>query len=159
MLKDIIGYEHEYAVTENGKIWSYKTNKFLNPGKHKCGYLQIALWQHNKPKYYFVHRLVAEAFIPNPNNLPQVNHKDEDKTNNNVCNLEWCDRKYNMNYGTMRERSTHNKAKEIRCVETNVIYWCAKEAERQTGIWATHICEACKNHNKTAGGYHWENVN
>ena len=157
-MKDIVGYENQYAITEDGKVWSYKTKKFLSPGKHRNGYLQVALWTNNKPKYYFIHRLVAEAFISNPNNLPQVNHKDEDKTNNNVWNLEWCDRRYNMNYGTMRERSSRKIAKEIRCVETNMTYWSAKEAERQTGIWATHIREACKNPKKTAGGYHWEDI-
>lgn len=157
-MKDIVGYENQYAITEDGKVWSYKTKKFLSPGKHRNGYLQVALWTNNKPKYYFIHRLVAEAFISNPNNLPQVNYKDEDKTNNNVWNLEWCDRQYNMNYGTMRERSSRKKAKEVRCVETNMTYWCAKEAERQTGIWATHILEACKNSKKTAGDHHWEYI-
>lgn len=157
-MKDIVGYEREYAVTEDGKVWSYKTKKFLKPGKHKGGYLQIALWHNNQPKYHFIHRLVAEAFIPNPNDLPQINHKDEDKTNNNVWNLEWCTRKYNMNYGTMRERGTRKIGKTVRCVETDVIYWCAAEAERQTGVWATHIREACKNSKRTAGGYHWQDV-
>lgn len=158
-MKDITGYEHEYAITEDGKVWSYKTKKFLSPGKHRNGYLQVALWKNNKPKYYFIHRLVAEAFISNPNNLPQVNHKDEDKTNNNVLNLEWCDRKYNMNYGTMRERGSHNHGKQVMCIETEVVYWCAAEAERQTGVWATHIGNACKDPKRTAGGCHWKYVN
>ena len=156
VIKDIVGYEKEYAVTEDGKIWSHKSKKFLNPGKHRNGYLQVALWQNNKPKYYFIHRLVAEAFIPNPNNLPQVNHKDENKTNNNVWNLEWCNRKYNMNYGTMRERSAHNHGKPVRCIETGVVYYSIKDAEKQNGI--THVFDSCKNPKRTAGGYHWEYV-
>ena len=61
VIKDIVGYEKEYAVTKDGKIWSHKSKKFLNPGNHRNGYLQVALWKNNKPKYYFVHRLVAEA--------------------------------------------------------------------------------------------------
>ena len=157
-MKDIVGYEQEYAVTEDGRIWSYKTKRFLSPGKHKGGYLQVALWKNNKPKYYFIHRLVAEAFIPNPDNLQQVNHKDENKTNNNVWNLEWRTRKYNMNYGTMRERGARKIGKAVQCIETGITYWCANEAERQTGIWATHIRESCRNNNRTAGGYHWQNV-
>lgn len=158
-MKDIIGYEGKYAITEDGKVWSYQSKRFLATSTHRNGYLKVSLWKDNKQKTFFIHRLVAEAFIPNPNNLPQVNHKDEDKTNNNIWNLEWCDREYNMNYGTMRERSTRNKAKAVRCVETGIVYWCSAEAERQTGIWLSHICDACKNSKHTAGGYHWEYAN
>lgn len=159
MVKDINGYEGQYAVTENGEVWSYKTKRFLKFGKHRNGYLQVALWTNNKPKYYFVHRLVAEAFIPNPNNFPQVNHKDENKTNNCVDNLEWCDRKYNCNYGTRGERCGKNFGQPVRCIETNTIYWSAKEAQRQTGIWETLIRRCCRQESKTVGGYHWEDVN
>lgn len=158
MIKDIEGYEGRYAVMDNGEVWSYKTKRFLKFGKHKCGYLQVALWTNNKPKYYFVHRLVANAFIPNPNNFPQVNHKDEDKTNNCVDNLEWCDRKYNMNYGTMRERGAKKIGIPVICVETGIVYWSAKEAERQTKIWASHIRSCCKGIANTAGGYHWKTI-
>ena len=157
-MKDIIGYEGKYAITEGGNVWSYQSKRFLATSTHRNGYLKVSLWKDNKQKTFFIHRLVAEAFIPNPNNLPQVNHKDEDKTNNNVWNLEWCDRRYNMNYGTARERMAHKFGKEVRCVETGITYWSSKEAERQTGIWATHIREACKNPKRTAGGYHWEDI-
>ena len=102
-MKDIIGYEGQYAVTEDGKVWSYKTKRFLVTSVHRNGYIKVSLWKNNKQKTYFMHRLVAEAFIPNPDNLPQVNHKDENKTNNCVSNLEWCTHKYNNNYGSKRD--------------------------------------------------------
>ena len=71
----------------------------MKPAKTKGGYLRLPLTINNKAKSYLVHRLVALAFIPNPNNYPEVNHKNEDKTDNRVENLEWCDRSYNINYG------------------------------------------------------------
>ena len=77
-----------------------KTGVDLKPIKNRYGYMYVNLRKDGVTKQQYIHRLVAQAFIPNPNNLPEVNHKDEDKTNNNVKNLEWCDRKYNINYGT-----------------------------------------------------------
>lgn len=104
--KDIDYLSNHYQVSNYGRVRSiYKNGKMLilSLNKHREGYLYAQLFHNGKIKPIGVHRLVAKAFIPNPNNLPQVNHKDEDKTNNNVDNLEWCERKYNMNYGTRKE--------------------------------------------------------
>ena len=104
MMKDITGYEGLYAITDNGEVWSYRNKKFLKKKENPNGYYYAELWRNNKGKGFRVNRLVAEAFIPNPNNYPCVNHKDENKLNNKVSNLEWCTYKYNNNYGTCTER-------------------------------------------------------
>lgn len=117
--KDIPGYEGKYQVSNTGEIRSLKFGKIkiLKQYTDKCGYNVLTLSENGKRKNHFVHRLVAMTFIPNPNNLPQVNHKDENKANNCVDNLEWCSRKYNMNYGTRNER-----ASERMCGENNPNY-------------------------------------
>ncbi len=86
--KDIKGYEGEYKVSNCGNVYSCKRNIILKPSTTKNGYLRVSLCQNGIKKYFSIHRLVAEAFIPNPNNLPQVNHIDENKKNNNASNLE-----------------------------------------------------------------------
>lgn len=117
--KEVKGYEGLYEVSNLGNVRSINRiikNKFYK-GKilitkiDKDGYLQLGLSKNGTKKYFRVHRLVAQAFIPNPSNLPQVNHKDEVKDNNNVKNLEWCDNKYNSSYGTKNNRmiETRNK--------------------------------------------------
>lgn len=107
-MKDVVGYEGLYAVTSCGKVWSYKRKKFLKPSDNGNGYLFVVLSKDNKRKQYYVHRLVAEAYLPNIENLPQINHKDENKTNNCLQNLEWCDCKYNNNYGTHNEKVSNS---------------------------------------------------
>lgn len=115
--KSITGYEGLYEVSSYGRVRSVdryvksKSKSYrLHKGKvlicsiTKYGYVRCNIKVNGVTRSYFVHRLVAEVFIPNPYNLPQVNHKDEDKTNNMVDNLEWCDSKYNMSYGTRQER-------------------------------------------------------
>ena len=104
-------YEGLYEVSNLGRVKSLGNGKSINskegilkPGKIKQGYLQVTLCKNRKQKRFLVHRLVAEAFLPNPENLPFINHKDEDKTNNSVDNLEYCTREYNNNYGTRNER-------------------------------------------------------
>ena len=103
-MKDVKGYEGLYAVTSCGKVWSYRRKRFMKPSTDSEGYLKVSLYKDGKDKNYYVHRLVAEAYIPNSENLPQINHKDENKTNNCLQNLEWCDSKYNNNYGTRIEK-------------------------------------------------------
>lgn len=123
--KDIQGFEGLYQVSNDGKVRSldriinYKDGRArlekghkLKPHADKKGYTRVTLCKNNKCKPYLVHRLVAMAFIPNPNNWPQVNHKDENKTNNTVWNLEWCDRIYNCNYGTRNERISNGNKEE-----------------------------------------------
>ena len=106
-----------------------------------------------------VHRLVALAFLPNPDNLPQVNHKDENKTNNMVGNLEWCSKSYNINYGTRNERTAKANWKSIKQFTKDGFflkeYPSMKEASRQTGFYKSAISSCCKGKRKSAYGYIW----
>lgn len=171
--KDIPGYEGLYQISNFGRVKSLFDNNgkrrdhILSGGNDADGYRLVLLYKDKKRRTKKVHRLVAEAFIPNPNNYPQVNHKDENKSNNNVCNLEWCDCKYNINYGTRSDRSASKRrgifnnakiSKPVMCVETGVVYPGAAEASRKLGVFATHITRAIKYTNRTAGGYHWKRI-
>ena len=118
--RPIEGYEGLYEVSNTGLIRSLDRfvgnrnrikGKILSINIKKGGYCSVVLSKYGKMKGYQVHRLVAQAFIPNPDNLPQVNHIDEDKSNNCVDNLEWCTAKYNINYGTRQERAIDTKVK------------------------------------------------
>ena len=111
--RPVVGYEGLYEVSNTGRVRSLdkydSMNRFLRGRILRLftdglGYLRAQLYSNSKRKSFLVHRLVAQAFIPNPDNLPQVNHRDENPSNDNVDNLEWCDGKYNVNYGTRIDR-------------------------------------------------------
>ena len=156
-MKDIKGYEGLYAITEDGQVWSYRRNKYLKQQQAR-NYLSIELHKDNNRKNYFIHRLVAETYIPNPHNLPEVNHIDENKYNNCVDNLEWVSHKDNMNHGTQKERASTKCKKRIRCIETDTVYNSTKEAAEALDIKAPNITACLKGRQKTSGKYHWEYV-
>lgn len=125
--KDIKGYEGLYQISNKGRVKSLGNNKSrkekIRDGKiDNNGYKRIGLCKNGKEKKYKIHRLVAQAFLPNPDNLPVVNHKDENKLNNNVENLEWCTQEYNCNYGSRNEKISGKPCKKIICVETGEIF-------------------------------------
>ena len=177
--KDIKGYEGFYQISDLGRVKSLERDvcfpngtvnrhieeKILVQNIGKRGYAYVNLYLNGKMKTIKTHRLVAEAFLPNPENKPMVNHKDEVKINNAVSNLEWCDSAYNANYGTRNERIIQNRrsyklgnaprAKAVFCVELNKTFDCAKRAEEELGIWGTSIIKVCKGKAKTTGGFHW----
>lgn len=114
------GYEGLYEVSDQGRVRSIdrydsigrlRKKRYIKLLLHSSGYFSVGLSKKGKVTIYLVHRLVAQVFIPNPLGLPQVNHKDEDKLNNNVDNLEWCTAKYNNNYGTSRDRAKNTAIK------------------------------------------------
>lgn len=156
-MKDIQGYEGLYAVTSDGRVWSYKRKIFLKPRINKGGYLQVMLYKDGKSTNHYIHRLVAATYISNPFVLPEVNHKDENKENNSIDNLEWCDCKYNNNYGTHNERMGKAHRKPIYCVELNKIFDSQAQACRELNINAGQLSGVLRGttRHKTAGGYHW----
>lgn len=163
--KDIEGYNGKYQVSNLGRVKSLNylrtgNERILKPGKDKYGYLQLILCNEGKQKRFFVHRLVASAFIENPNNLSFINHKDENPLNNNVDNLEWCTPKYNSNFGTRNERMGANQKnrKLIKCIETGIVYNSIHHAGRETGVSYYNISRCCNGKYKTAGKFHWEFV-
>lgn len=109
--KDIAGYEGLYKVSNKGRVYNLKFERFMGHISNK--YMCVRLGKYGKQKNYKVHRLVAQAFIPNPDNLPFINHKDENKLNNCVDNLEWCTREYNVNYGTAIQRMKATKKRRV----------------------------------------------
>lgn len=131
---DIPGYENKYAITSCGKVYSYKAKKFLKLFNRPDGYLSVGLSKNNKETKFLIHRLVAEAYIPNPENLLFVNHKDEDKTNNCINNLEWISHKDNCNFGTRNERMAEKHCRKVKCLSTGKIYDSVSEAVEDTGI-------------------------
>ena len=179
--RDIKGFEGKYMVSNTGEV---KSLNYRRTGKEEIlkgvdygeGYLYVSLWKDGKVKQCRINRLVAQAFIPNPNNLPEVNHKNEDKTDNRVENLEWCSKSHNVNHGTRNKRAAeklkgkkhseeHNKkigkklSKPVFSVdkESGLIMWwqSAMEASRQTGIAQSNITLCCQGKVKSAGGHIW----
>lgn len=108
--KEIPGYEGLYEVSNIGNVRNIRRNTLLRFSNNQ-GYTQVYLYKNGIRKGLKVHKIVAQAFLPNPDNLPMINHKDEDKTNNNVTNLEWCDAKYNVNYGHRTENAINTRVK------------------------------------------------
>ena len=160
--RDIEGYEGLYQVSNLGRVRSLNCRGhkgcigILTPRLDGKGYEMVALYKEGKARNTKVHRLVAQAFIPNPNNYPQVNHKDENKTNNDVKNLEWCTNEYNHNYGTRNERVAKSLSIKAICITTGEIFNSMREACRKYNIHTGSMTECCQGKRKTAGGYKWE---
>ena len=158
--KDIAGYEGYYQVSNLGKVRNIKFNRELKACFDSYGYLLVVLSKCGKHRTRTVHRLVAETFIPNEDNLPTVNHKDEDKTNNFVKNLEWCDNKYNCNYGTRNKKISKRVSKcviQLSSLGKKIKQWNSiTEASKHTGCNISSISNCCKGKQKTSGGYRWK---
>ena len=161
--KPIKGYEKYYLIYDDGRVWSIRSNKFLKPKVEWTGYLSVDLCVNKQKTRIKIHRLVAEAFIPNPNNLQYVNHKDKNKQNNKANNLEWCTIEYNVNYNENYSQEERIKrqgiiGKPILCIETNTIYKSASEASKQLNLSRSHLSNVLNGRKKTAGGYHWKYI-
>lgn len=159
--KDIDGFKGKYQVSNYGNVKSLIHDKprLLKPSLTN-GYLTVTLSNKKGSSKYLVHRLVAFAFIPNPNNYKEVNHIDEIKTNNCVTNLEWCTRAYNMAYGTARLRQGISRGIPINQYTLNgskIAWYCSADyACELTGIDCSSILKCCRGKRENAGGYKWE---
>lgn len=171
--REVVGYEGFYAVSSKGRIKSldrYKKGpygsvefwkgKIIKPKKEKNGYLRVPLSKHGIYTLCLVHRLVAKAFLSNEDNLPCVNHKDENTCNNNVENLEWCTHKYNTNYGNCIAKISKKNSKKVSMLSIDGSFErdfsSSKEAQRITGIKAGNIRSCCIGLRNKAGGKKWK---
>ena len=173
--KPIKGYEGIYEVSDLGRVRSLPRMLTDSKGRRhpvpmkmlkmhdRKGYDSVTLQDMGRKAIMSVHRLVAMAFIPNPDNLPIINHRDENPRNNQVSNLEWCDISYNTRYGTGIERAKAKHDYKYKSVEQLTkdgqhvaTFKGVKEAARATGADASVIVRVCKGRNETAGGYRWK---
>lgn len=151
----IKGFE-SYSVDTQGNVYNRNGKKLL-PSVSNNGYLRVSLSNETvKHKRFLVHRLVAEAFIPNPENKAQVNHKDHDRTNNSVDNLEWTTPLENLNYSSVIEKASVANQKKIRCITTGVVYDSFKAVEEGIGLSHSNLVACCNGRRKTCGGLKWE---
>lgn len=174
--KDIPDFENYYQISNYGRVKSLerkilrKNNSIYSQREHikklttnKNGYFYVTLMKDDKIKTSLVHRLVAQAFIPNPNNFPEVNHKDENKKNNCIENLEWCTNIYNENYGTgkIRAGKLHSKAVIQYSDDNNFIckFSSGVDAEKITNIDNASISRCCYGKQHKAGNYYWRFAN
>ena len=165
--RDIEGYEGMYEVSNLGRVKSlkYGKEKILKPERNKYGYLRVCLFKNRDRNWCLIHRLVALTFILNPQNLPMVNHKDENPSNNNVTNLEWCDSKYNNNYGTRNQRiaDKHTNGKDSKPVLQYTLdgefvkeWKSTRDVQRNLGYFQTYISACCLGKHKSAYKFVWK---
>ena len=167
--KDIDGHPG-YQVSNKGVVKSLNYNhtgkeKILKPFKNRDGYLLVKLYKDGKMKHFYVHRLVASAFVQNDslfNN--EINHLDENKENNCASNLEWSDRKHNCNYGSRNEQlskvltNNSKRSKPVKCLENGVVYPSTMEVQRKLGFSSSNISQCCQGKRNYCGGYRWKYV-
>ena len=170
--KDIEGYEGIYQVSNLGRVKSLERvivrgngatlpvpKRILKSAKNKDGYQLVNLWKEGNRKRMYVHRLVAQAFLPNPDDLPQVNHKDENPSNNHVDNLEFCTADYNTNYGTRNERIAEKQSKPVLQYTLDgsfVREWLSTMEARRNGYNIGNICNCCNGKLNRYKGYIWK---
>ena len=162
--KDIKDYEGLYQVSDRGNVRSVDrinhigsrySGRILKPRYDKDGYLRVSLSKNGIKKIKLIHRLVLEAFVENPSNLPEVNHLDEVKDNNELSNLEWCDSRYNVNYGTRIERIVKAQSKKVRAVNVEsdeVLTFNSTQEAGRKGYTQGHVAAACR------GDYYGGNI-
>lgn len=155
---DIVRYEGLYQVSNLGRVKAvvnetHKVEKILEPRIHSGGYLRVSLSKNGKEKDFYIHRLVGEAFLPNPNNLKEINHINGYKTLNHVTNLEWCDRQQNARHAVYVLGG--NNVKKVECIETGNIYPSVSEAARSMNGDPSGLCAHLRGRHKTFHGFHW----
>jgi hypothetical protein len=167
---------NQIMVSSFGRIMGF-SGRILKPQITGNGYLAIKYWNGEYISSKLIHRIVAETFMPNPNNKPEVDHIDTNKLNNRICNLRWVTKSENQNNPltlkhkseaikgrplpkeqVMKMRETNPFKMEVICIETNIIYESASEAARQTGIPQGNISRACRKGGNMAGGFRWKYV-
>ncbi len=168
--KDIEGFEGYYQVSNYGRVKSFrkatrygaKNEYILKNAVANHGYCQVTLYTPSKREKHTVHRLVAKAFVPNPYNLPQINHKDENVLNNRADNLEWCTPKYNNSYGTARFRMAITKGQMIDQFLPNgqfiARYACLSIASKFSGVSKRVIAAQCRGEYQVSYNYLWKYV-
>lgn len=171
--KNIKGYEGLYKVSNLGNVKSLDkkdsigrkvTGRIMKPTKRKDGYLEVTLHKGGKGKHYLIHRLVAETFVLNQGNYKEINHIDENKTNNKTSNLEWCNRSYNINYGVAnknrRKALLNKRGKEITQYDKNwnkiKTFPSLMQVVRELGLSKSDLSQCCNEKRKTAGGFQWK---
>ena len=156
-----VNINDRYAVNKLGEVKNLETDKKLNPSFNKAGYLVVSLYdkQTHMRRTVRVHRLVAEAFIANPEGKEDVNHIDGNKANNAVDNLEWATRSENIlhRYRVLGKKSTNipTPYKPVKCLDTGEVFESRSDAARKANTQPIHIYECCKGKRKTAGGFRW----
>ena len=152
MINEIKGFEEfeDYGITSCGRVYSFKSKKFLKPSKDKNGYLQVNLTNgKGQRKTVRIHRLVALAYIPNPNNYDTVDHMDENKEHNYINNLQWM---------TRRENKSKSWCKKVYCVELDKVFESGAAAARELGLHEPNVCNVCNGKQNKTGGYHFKFV-
>lgn len=169
----VVGYEGLYEVSSFGRVKSLpkvwlkydgtplrQKERILKERPTRNGYLRVCLRKNGKSTDAYIHRLVCEAFLPNPHSFSDVNHKDENKLNNHIENLEWCSRSFNNNYGSHNEKSAISRGKPVAKYSLSgkllKTYPSARSADRDTGIDQSLIGLVCKGVYKQAGGFIWK---
>lgn len=144
-----------YSISKDGVVSDTLKGR-EKPIFIRNGYKCVRINDGQKDRNEYVHRLLGEAFIPNPQSLPCINHIDGNKLNNSLSNLEWCTYTDNLNHAY--SNGLNRKIRKIRCVETGIIYDSIMQCQRKTGIKHTALCECLSGRNKTCAKMHWEYI-